>query len=56
MESDERSKEQERSPNNVRPFIPRAAVPASKIEEGSGPLARGRKVVDSDDDGGPFAA
>jgi hypothetical protein len=55
MASDERSKELERAPSNVRLFIPRA-VPASKIEEGSCPPARGRNVVDSDGDPGPSAA
>jgi hypothetical protein len=56
MAIDERVKEQERAPNNVRPFIPRTAVPASKTEQGSSLLARGRSMVDNDDDPGPSAA
>jgi hypothetical protein len=53
---DERVKEQEQVSSNVRPFIPRTAVPASKTEQGSDPLAIGRNMVDNDDDPGPSAA
>jgi hypothetical protein len=55
MATNEPAKEQERPASNVRPFIPRTAVPASKTEPGSRPLTRGRNVVD-DDDPGPSAA
>jgi hypothetical protein len=56
MAIDERVKEQEQVSSNVRPFIPRTSVPASKTKQGSDPLARGRNMVDNDDDPGPSAA
>jgi len=50
MAIDERAKEQERAPSNVRPFIPRGLVSASKTKQGSGPFAS--NVVDNHGDPG----
>lgn len=56
MAIDERAKERERTPSNIRPFIPRSPSSASKTDHSSGGLAEDRNVVDSDDDPGPTAA
>lgn len=61
MAMDERAKEHERPTSNVRPFMPRTALSASKAEEASPTSAdavarvKGRNVVDEDDPG-PSAA
>jgi hypothetical protein len=56
MKIDERAKEQERAPTNVRRLIPRRSPSPSKIEPRSGALAERPVVVDNDDGPGPSAA
>jgi len=56
MATNERAKERERTPSNVRPFTPRSRSSESKTDHRSGDLAKDRDVVDSDDAPGPFPA
>ena len=56
MPIDDRAKEQDQTPTNVRQFIPRESSSSPKADQRPGSRAKQVGTVDNDDDPGPSVA